>query len=58
MVLDFDRCAQDIDEARQRAESVVRGFTPEQLTTQPDPGKWSIAECILISMSPRRSCSP
>jgi hypothetical protein len=47
MVLDFDRCVQEIDKARQRAESVVRGFTPEQLTTQPAPGKWSIAECIL-----------
>ena len=47
MFLDFARCAQDIHEARQRAESVVRGLTPQQLTTQPEAGKWSVAECIL-----------
>ena len=47
MVLDLDRCAKEITEARQRAETLVRDITPEQLTTQPAPGKWSIAECIL-----------
>jgi DinB superfamily len=47
MVLDLDRCAKEITEARQRAEAVVRGLSSEELTTQPAPGKWSIAECIL-----------
>jgi hypothetical protein len=47
MILDFDRCAKEINEARHRAEALVLGLTPEQLTTQPDAGKWSVAECIL-----------
>lgn len=47
MILDFDRCANEINEARHRAEALVLGLTPEQLTTQPDAGKWSVAECIL-----------
>ena len=34
-------------EARQRAEACVLGLTPEQFTTQPEAGKWSVAECIL-----------
>ncbi len=34
-------------EARRRAEAVVLGLTPEQFTTQPEAGKWSVAECIL-----------
>jgi len=47
MIFDLDRCAQEIQEGRQRAEAVVRGLTHEQLTIQPEAGKWSIAECIL-----------
>lgn len=47
MILDFDRCAQEIQEARQRAEALVLGLTPEQLTKQPEAGKWSVAECVL-----------
>ena len=47
MILDCDRCAREIEEARRRAEALVSGLTPEKLTTQPCPGKWSIAECIL-----------
>jgi hypothetical protein len=47
MIFDVDRCAQDIQEARNRAEALVFGLTPEQLTTQPEAGKWSIAECVL-----------
>jgi hypothetical protein len=47
MIFDLDRCAREIQEARQRAEALVPGLTPEQLTAQPAPGKWSIAECIL-----------
>jgi hypothetical protein len=47
MNLDLDRCAQDIKEARLRAQSLVSGLLPEQFTKQPEPGKWSVAECIL-----------
>lgn len=37
---------QQIQEIRRRAEALVRGLTPEQLTMRPEPGKWSIAECL------------
>jgi hypothetical protein len=47
MNLDLDRCARDIKEARLRAQSLVSGFPPDQFTKQPEPGKWSVAECIL-----------
>jgi hypothetical protein len=38
--------AQQISEARRRAEQLVRGLTTEQLAQRPDPAKWSIAECL------------
>jgi DinB superfamily len=47
MILDLDRCAQDIQEARHRVEALVLGLTHEQLTMQPEAGRWSVAECIL-----------
>jgi hypothetical protein len=47
MNLDLDRCAQDIKEARLRAQSLVTDLPPDQFTKQPDLGKWSVAECIL-----------
>ncbi|HEY2234724.1 MAG TPA: DinB family protein [Candidatus Angelobacter sp.] len=47
MIFDSDRCAQEIQGARQRAEALLVGLTPEQFTTQPQAGKWSVAECIL-----------
>jgi len=47
MIFDSNRCAQEIDEVRRRAEALVGGLTPEQFTTQPEAGKWSAAECIL-----------
>lgn len=36
----------DLNEARQRAEALVADLTPDQLMRRPDPGKWSIAECL------------
>jgi hypothetical protein len=36
----------EIQDIRRRAEALVRGLTPEQLTMRPEPGKWSIAECL------------
>lgn len=47
MIFDLDRCAQDIQESRRRAEALLVGLTPAQLTTQPAPDKWSVAACIL-----------
>ena len=47
MNLDLDRCARDIKEARLRAQSLISDLPPDQLTKQPEPGKWSVAECIL-----------
>jgi hypothetical protein len=47
MNLDVDRCAQDIKEARLRAQSLVSNLPPGQFTKQPEPGKWSVAECLL-----------
>lgn len=47
MILDLERCTQEIQEARHRAEALGLGFMPEQLTMQPEAGKWSVAECIL-----------
>jgi uncharacterized damage-inducible protein DinB len=46
MNLDLDRCAREIKEARLRAQSLVSDLTPDQFTKQPEPGKWSIAECL------------
>src|SRR5258708_24357157 len=36
----------EIQDIRHRAEVLVRGRTPEHLTQRPEPGKWSIAECL------------
>jgi hypothetical protein len=37
---------QEIADSRRRAQQLVNGLTPEQLTRRPDPSKWSIAECV------------
>jgi hypothetical protein len=34
-------------EARLRVQSLVSGLPPDQFTKQPEPGKWSVAECLL-----------
>lgn len=47
MIFDSRRCAQEIQEARQRADALPIGLTPEQFIMQPEAGKWSVAECIL-----------
>ena len=47
MNLDSDHYAQELKDARLRAEALVSGLTPAQLTKRPHPGKWSIAECIV-----------
>lgn len=42
----FDQSNDDLNEIRNRARRLVEGLTPEQLTSRPDPAKWSIAECL------------
>lgn len=46
MVSDPATLQQELGDIRRRAEELVSGLTPQQLTLRPDPGKWSIAECI------------
>jgi hypothetical protein len=46
MNLDLELCAQDIKEARLRAQSLVSNLLPSQLTKRLEPGMWSIAECL------------
>jgi DinB family protein len=36
----------DVDAIRTRAQQLVSGLTPNQLTRRLDPAKWSIAECL------------
>ncbi len=46
MNFDPKSVARDIADFRRRAAELVAGLTPEQLTRRPEPGKWSIAECL------------
>jgi hypothetical protein len=36
----------ELNQMRRRAEALVNGLTSAQLTRRPNPGKWSIAECL------------
>ncbi len=36
----------ELNDIRRRAQELVSGLTPQQLTTRPDPSQWSIAECL------------
>ncbi len=47
MKFDVQSVSRDIADSRRRAEALVDGISAEQLTRRPDPGKWSIAECIV-----------
>jgi hypothetical protein len=38
--------SRQIDESRRRAHELVSTLTAEQIARRPDPGKWSIAECL------------
>lgn len=46
MNLDPHSVSRDIADSRRRAEALVAGLSAEQLARRPDPGKWSIAECL------------
>lgn len=40
------RLIADLDAADERAQQLVMGLTPEQLNWQPQPGKWSVGQCL------------
>lgn len=41
-----DELTGQINAIRTRAQQLVSGLTPDQLTSRPDPAHWSIAECL------------
>ncbi len=41
-----DKFPEDVAECRRRAQELIQGLTPDQLTRRSDPAKWSIAECL------------
>ena len=41
-----DKLHADLSDCRRRVEALVDGLTADQLTQRPEPGKWSIAECL------------
>jgi hypothetical protein len=47
MEISWDKVNHDLQDIRNRTEQLVNGLSPEQLTRRPDPGKWSIAECLI-----------
>jgi len=46
MKFDVQSASRDIAESRRRAEALMADISAEQLMRRPDPGKWSIAECL------------
>jgi len=46
MKFEADSISLQIADSRRRAQALVSGLSAEQLMRRPDPGKWSIAECI------------
>ncbi len=46
MNVDFQSVSRDIADSRRRAQALIDAVSADQLTHRPDPGKWSIAECL------------
>ena len=46
MSLATDKLPADVNDCRRRAQALVDGLSADQLTRRPDPGKWSIADCL------------
>jgi hypothetical protein len=46
MEISWDKVSSDLQDIRRRTQQLIDGLGPEQLTRRPDPGKWSIAECL------------
>ncbi|HEV2992648.1 MAG TPA: DinB family protein [Candidatus Angelobacter sp.] len=47
MEISWDKVGHDLQAIRSRTEQLVNGLSPEQLVRRPEPGKWSIAECLI-----------
>jgi hypothetical protein len=46
MKFDVQSVSRDIADSRRRAQALINVVSADQLTRRPDPGKWSIAECL------------
>ena len=46
MKFDVQSVSRDIADSRRRAQALMDVVSADQLTRRPDPGKWSIAECL------------
>ncbi len=46
MKFDVQSISHDIADSRRRAQALIDTVTADQLMRRPDPGKWSIAECL------------
>ncbi len=47
MKISWEKVNQDLEDIRSRTQQLINGLSPEQLTRRPDPGQWSIAECLV-----------
>ncbi|HEV3317419.1 MAG TPA: DinB family protein [Candidatus Angelobacter sp.] len=47
MKISWEKVNQDLEDIRRQTRKLINGLSPEQLTRRPDPGKWSIAECLV-----------
>jgi DinB family protein len=46
MKFDVESVSRDIADSRRRAQALIDTVSADQLMRRPDPGKWSIAECL------------
>jgi hypothetical protein len=46
MKISWEKVNQDLEDIRRQTRKLINGLSPAQLTCRPDPGKWSIAECL------------
>jgi uncharacterized damage-inducible protein DinB len=46
MKFEVQSVSRDIADSRRRAQALVDAVSADQLMRRPDPGKWSIAECL------------
>jgi hypothetical protein len=46
MKFDVQSTSRDIADSRRRAHALIDAVSADQLMRRPDPGKWSIAECL------------
>ncbi len=42
----LEQIRQEVEESSQHASKLVSGMTDEQLLRRPEPGRWSVAECL------------